>query len=83
MPPAAILFDLDGTLVDDAHAVGAALRLLHARYGEALGLSFEDLGLRWTGLMNVHFTRYLAGEISFQEQRRAGSWICSSPRRSL
>ena len=70
-PPAAILFDVDGTLIDDAYSVAAALRSFHTRYGDALGLSLEDLRLRWSELLNLHFARYLAGEISMQEQRRA------------
>jgi len=70
-PPAAILFDVDGTLIDDAYSVAAALRSFHTRYGDALGLSLEDLRLRWRELLNLHFARYLAGEISMQEQRRA------------
>lgn len=69
--PAAILFDVDGTLIDDASSVAAALRSFHAAYGDTLGLSLNDLSPRWSKLLNFHFARYLAGEISMQEQRRA------------
>jgi putative hydrolase of the HAD superfamily len=69
--PAAILFDVDGTLLDDDYAVAAALTFLHARYGEKLGRSPLDLFIRWRELLNLHFPRYLAGEVSMQEQRRA------------
>jgi phosphoglycolate phosphatase-like HAD superfamily hydrolase len=71
--PAVVLFDLDGTLLDDAHSVAAALRSFHSRYGDTLGLSFEDLRLRWRELLNLHFARYLAGEISMlhPDQKRA------------
>ena len=69
--PAAILFDVDGTLLDDDYAVAAALKFLHARYGEKLGLSPLDLCTRWRELLNLHFPRYLAGEVSMREQRRA------------
>jgi putative hydrolase of the HAD superfamily len=69
--PAAILFDVDGTLLDDTCSVVAALKSFHAAYGGVLGLSLNDLCLRWSELLNFHFARYLAGEISMQEQRRA------------
>src|SRR5712691_1065257 len=69
--PSAVLFDVDGTLINDAYSVAAALRSFHTRHGDTLGLSFEDLRLRWRELLNLHFARYLAGEISMQEQRRA------------
>jgi putative hydrolase of the HAD superfamily len=70
-PTAAILFDLDGTLLDDNRAVDAAVKAFHRVYGDALGMSLPDLGLRWRELLNIHFQRYLTGEISMQEQRRA------------
>lgn len=69
--PAAILFDVDGTLMDDDRAVLLALASFHASHGSKLGISPDDLVTRWRKLLNVHFARYLAGEISMQEQRRA------------
>src|SRR5436305_13152962 len=70
-PPAAILFDVDGTLLDDNRAVEAGVKSVHCTYGEMIGVSLRDLGLRWRELLNIHFPRYLAGQISMQEQRRA------------
>jgi putative hydrolase of the HAD superfamily len=58
--PEAILFDLDGTLVDDDYAVAQALL--------AAGLPTSEQN--WRSLLQQHFGRYLAGEISFAEQRR-------------
>jgi putative hydrolase of the HAD superfamily len=69
--PSAILFDIDGTLMDDDRAVLLALNSFHASHGHELGLSLEGLAARWRDLLNLHFTRYLAGEISMEEQRRA------------
>jgi putative hydrolase of the HAD superfamily len=69
--PTAILFDIDGTLMDDDRAVFLALSSFHASHGRELGLSLEGLTSRWRDLLNLHFARYLAGEISMQEQRRA------------
>jgi putative hydrolase of the HAD superfamily len=70
-PFAAILFDLDGTLLDDDKAVDAAVKAFHCVYGDTLGISPHDLALRWSELLSIHFQRYLKGEISMQEQRRA------------
>jgi len=69
--PSAILFDVDGTLMDDDRAVLSALTLFHSRLGPELGISADDLVTRWRELLNLHFGRYLAGEITMQEQRRA------------
>lgn len=64
-----VLFDVDDTLLNDSKATGAAIERLrvHLRMGE----SAECLRRRWTSALRVHFERYLAGEISFQDQRRA------------
>ncbi|MFF0525326.1 HAD family hydrolase [Actinomadura nitritigenes] len=66
VPPAprAVLFDLDGTLLD--HAGAAA---------EAITASFPDedperLVRRWLELVDASVDRYLAGELTFPEQRR-------------
>ena len=68
--PAAILFDLDGTLMDDNRAVESAIKSFHSAYHETLHLSIQDLTRRWKELLNLHFERYLKGEISMLEQRR-------------
>lgn len=69
--PAAILFDLDGTLIDDGRAVDAAVKAFHIVYADTLDISLPDLVLKWKELLSLHFDRYLTGEISMQEQRRA------------
>jgi putative hydrolase of the HAD superfamily len=69
--PRAIIFDVDGTLVDDESAVDAALAKFHTLYGEPLALSEQEIAGRWKRLLELHFGRYLTGEISLQEQRRA------------
>jgi putative hydrolase of the HAD superfamily len=69
--PAAILFDVDGTLMDDDRAVSISLVSFHFRHGPELDISANELVTRWSELMSIHFTRYLRGEISMQEQRRA------------
>jgi putative hydrolase of the HAD superfamily len=69
--PSAIVFDIDGTLMDDDRALLLALSSFHVSHGQELGLSLEGLADRWRDLLSLHFTRYLAGEISMEEQRRA------------
>lgn len=68
---AAILFDLDGTLMDDDRAVEAATKSFHSVYGKTLGLSIQDFDRRWKELLKFHLDRYIAGELSMLEQRRA------------
>ncbi len=67
----AILFDIDGTLLDDDRAVSLALTFFHAAHGRELKLSLEALSRRWAELLDFHFARYLAGDVSLHEQRRA------------
>ena len=70
MRPTAIIFDLDGTLLDDDFAVEMGLLAFHVAYEETLGMSLSDLRLRWLELLRQHFAPYLHGEVSMQEQRR-------------
>jgi putative hydrolase of the HAD superfamily len=65
---AGVLFDVDDTLVDHAGASRAAI--LH-RLREAGLPHGPDAAQRWRELDEVHFGRFLAGELGFQEQRRA------------
>ncbi|CAM3636042.1 HAD family hydrolase [Marinicrinis lubricantis] len=65
----AILFDLDGTLLDHEGAVTAAIA--DFRKGQPLfeELSLEEFHAVWFALEETYYNRYLAGEITFQEQR--------------
>lgn len=64
----AVLFDLDGTLLDHRSAAGTALReLLHElRIADTLFDSALDL---WFRLERTYFDQYLAGRLSFEQQR--------------
>ena len=67
----AVLFDLDDTLFAHRGAVEQGL-LAHVR---ALGHPYDltDAGTEtraWRDLEELHYHRYLAGEVDFQEQRR-------------
>lgn len=66
----AVLFDLDGTLVDH-EAAGRTAVLAWTRGRPASSARSEDeLVAEWLRLENLHFADYLAREITFDEQRR-------------
>ena len=62
----AVIFDLDGTLVDQDGAAGPAV----AEWAAELGLDPTRIVERWRDIANRHYARYQAREITFQEQRR-------------
>jgi putative hydrolase of the HAD superfamily len=64
-----ILFDIDETLVDHDAAFRVATEALHARGG--FGIPFEEFVAKWSAAHRRSFDRYLRGELSFEEQRRA------------
>jgi putative hydrolase of the HAD superfamily len=64
-----ILFDIDDTLIDHTAAVRHGVTALHATLASPPELSVL-LG-SWTDAMRQHFPRYLRGETSYEEQRRA------------
>jgi putative hydrolase of the HAD superfamily len=66
-----IFFDLDGTLLDDERAIAGGLKALGAVYADVIPNRSETLAIRWRQLLDRHFPRYLAGELSMREQRRA------------
>jgi putative hydrolase of the HAD superfamily len=63
----AVIFDVDGTLVDHDSAQLGGLTMYLSQLGEQLD---HDGWVRWRTLEEHHFARYLAGEVGFQEQRR-------------
>jgi putative hydrolase of the HAD superfamily len=65
-----ILFDLDDTLLDHTAASTAAVRQLVRSLPEWPDDEPSTLA-RWYALETEHFARYLAGEHTLQEQRRA------------
>jgi putative hydrolase of the HAD superfamily len=63
-----ILFDIDGTLIDHNQAEAIAVAALRCRLGVTEhGSMFLD---RWRTAFERHYLRYLAGELSIQDQRR-------------
>jgi putative hydrolase of the HAD superfamily len=66
----AVLFDLDGTLLDHDGAARAAVLELHAAYGSPRGGDAGAIEARWHEASERHYDRYLAKEISYRDQRR-------------
>ena len=64
-----VLFDLDDTLLDHSAAMRSGAARLHKSLGAPGPL--EDFLGRWQRALERHYARYVAGEVSFREQRRA------------
>lgn len=63
-----VLFDIDDTLLDDVAATSAAIAAFHEQVGGSEPApAFRE---RWLASLRHHYARYVAGEISFVEQRR-------------
>jgi putative hydrolase of the HAD superfamily len=62
----AILFDIDDTLVDHSSAFQAATVALHD--ATASTVPFDAFLTAWSSAHRRHFDRYLAGEVSYEEQ---------------
>lgn len=64
-----VLFDIDDTLVDHSSAFALATRALHEHCG--LELPHAQFVEAWSAAHRRNFDRYLLGEITFAQQRRA------------
>jgi putative hydrolase of the HAD superfamily len=62
-----VLFDLDGTLVEQEHAAALAVVEWAAQYG----ITGPDVADRWAAVSDPHYRRYQRREVTFAEQRRA------------
>ena len=62
----AILFDLDGTLIDQESASASAVQAS----GAELGLPLDGIAQRWTASSTRHYARYQSRAITFSDQRR-------------
>ena len=67
------LFDLDDTLLAHRAAVDLAIRNYRRALGPALAAGPDDVteSARWTALEELHYHRYLSGELNFEGQRQA------------
>lgn len=63
-----ILFDIDDTLLDHEATERSAATLLYKRISTPAPI--EEFLVRWSAALERHFARYIAGEVSYQGQRR-------------
>ena len=63
-----ILFDIDDTLLNHEAAERSAATLLYKSITAPAPI--EEFLVMWSAALESHFARYLAGEVSFQGQRR-------------
>ncbi|TJZ46177.1 HAD family hydrolase [Streptomyces piniterrae] len=71
MPLRAVLWDIDDTLFDYAHADHVGMRKHLLAEGLVSGFASVDQALRrWKELTEIHWRRFEAGGIAFEEQRR-------------
>ncbi len=65
-----IFFDIDETLLDNKSAETTAAMEFHKIYQDIFPESPSEFARNWRALTEKHVQRYLAGELSFQGQRR-------------
>lgn len=71
-PISVVLFDLDDTLFAHRHATVAAITAHRAALGGVIAAADEIAAARrWNELEETQYHRYLTGELSYAEQRRA------------
>src|ERR1051326_4129312 len=63
-----VLFDIDGTLIDHDAAEAVAVATLGGEVARSEDPA--DFLRRWRIAFDRHYSRYLAGELSIQQQRR-------------
>jgi len=66
----AVLFDLDGTLMDHRGAAAIALRTCLGAAGRVDSGQLANLERQWFSLERTHMDAFLAGDCTFVEQRR-------------
>ena len=71
MTASVVLFDLDDTLFAHRESVEAGIAAHRSRLGGALAAADRAAEFaRWNALEELHYHRYLAGELDFLQQRR-------------
>lgn len=69
--PEAVVLDLDGTLIDHRTAAREALQATFADWYPGLDLDPHKLEETWSRGLDRHLPRYLSGELTFPQTRRA------------
>jgi putative hydrolase of the HAD superfamily len=71
MPASVVLFDLDDTVFAHRESVEAGIAAHRTTLGGALAAADRATEFaRWNALEELHYHRYLTGELEFLEQRR-------------
>lgn len=78
-----IFFDIDETLLNNAAAERAAASKFYGLHKDVLQEPVGDFIDRWQAFTEHNIQRYLAGELSFQEQRRERLRHVFADKRSL
>lgn len=65
-----IFFDIDGTLMDHAHAERAGALGFRDEYRALESMPADEFTALWHGLAEKHMDRFLAGEVDNRGQRR-------------
>lgn len=66
--PKLVLFDIDDTLIDHSSAARAGATSLYTALPQPMPLA--GFLTAWHDATRQHFSRYLSGETTYQEQRR-------------
>lgn len=74
-----IFFDLDDTLLNHSDAVEAGVRAVHAEL-PIPAPPLQSFLQAWRAVHSVHYPRYLAGELSYDELRRERVRAAVDPR---
>ena len=69
--PGFVFFDIDDTLLDDGHATAAGARGFFAEHPDALPGPADEFVRLWLEVTARHIERWMAGECSHLDQRRA------------
>lgn len=64
-----IFFDIDGTLIDHKKAEKLGVNGFYSKYKEYFDITEELFYLEWCKISDIHFRRFLNGELSFSQQR--------------
>ncbi|MFT8320980.1 MAG: HAD family hydrolase [Bacillus sp. (in: firmicutes)] len=65
-----IFFDIDGTLVNHELAERVGAQEFYDKYKEDLSMEDNEFPSLWISWSHAYYAKFLAGELSFQEQRR-------------
>lgn len=69
-----VYFDLDRTLLDFESAADVGIKKIFDLYRSEIKMDFEEFTYGWKKWAQIYFDRYSAGELTFDQQKRARVW---------